>query len=112
MNKSVSTISDELTRNRKQDNTYDPEYAHHKAYVRRRNANFKGKKIVRDANLRQFVEQNLTENKSPEAISGRLKNQEKRLPYVGKNTIYQYQQSPYGKLLGLKKKKKKIWLPR
>lgn len=107
LNKSVSTISDELARNSRQGNIYEPEFAHHKAYVRRQNASFKGQKIVRDRNLRQFIEQSLIEGKTPETISGRLKNQEKSLPYVGKNTIYRYQQSPYGKMLGLKKKKKK-----
>jgi len=81
--------------------------ANHKAYLRRKDASFKGKKITRDNNLRQFVEQNLIEGKTPEAISGRLKNQEKDLPYAGKNTIYRYRQSPYGKMLGLKKRKKK-----
>lgn len=107
MNKSVSTISDELVRNSRQDNIYDPELANHKAYVRRKEASFKGKKIVKDNDLRQFVEQRLIEGKTPETISGRLKNQEKDLPYAGKNTIYRYQQSPYGKMLGLKKKKQK-----
>lgn len=107
MGRSVSTISDELTRNSRQDNIYDPELANHKAYVRRKDASFKGKKITKDNNLREFVEQNLIEGKTPEAIAGRLKNQEANLPYASKDTIYQYQQSPYGRILGLKKRKRK-----
>jgi transposase, IS30 family len=107
LSKSVSTISDELTRNSKKDGSYDPDYANHLAYVRRRKASFKGKKIVKYNELRQFVEQGLTDGKSPDSIAGRLKNHEPHLPYASKDTIYKYQQSPYGKLLGLKKPKKK-----
>jgi IS30 family transposase len=107
LDKSVSTISDELKRNRKKNGHYEPKSAHQKAYVRRRNASFKGKKIVRHENLRKFVEENLIAGQTPQAISGRLRNQEKELPYASKDTIYKYQQSPYGKMLGIKKKKKK-----
>jgi IS30 family transposase len=77
MGKSVSTISDEMRRNSRKDGIYIPSLAQHKAYVRRRSASFKGKKIVSDDNLREFVEQSLMDGQTPEAISGRLKNQKK-----------------------------------
>lgn len=105
LDRSVSTISDEINRNKKMNGTYDPLLAQQKAYVRRRNASFKGKKIVRYDNLREFVEKHIVEGYTPEAIAGRLKNQEKNIPYVGKDTIYKFQQSPYGKLLGVNKEK-------
>lgn len=57
--------------------------------------------------LRLFVERHLLMDQSPEAISGRIKNQEKNIPFVSKNTIYEYLRSPYGKIIGLKLKKKK-----
>lgn len=57
--------------------------------------------------MRKFVEDSLLAGQTPEAIAGRLKNQEKILTYVSKDTIYRYQQSSYGKMLGLKKKSKK-----
>lgn len=47
------------------------------------------------------------DGQSPEAISGRLKYQEKSLPHVSKDAIYQFLRSPYGKIIGLKLKKKK-----
>ena len=56
--------------------------------------------------LRDFVDGALSDGQSPEAIAGRLKHQEKHLPYVSKNTIVRYLKSPYGKLIGLKWKKK------
>jgi IS30 family transposase len=86
---------------------YDPHKANHKAYVRRHNASFRGHIIVRNEKLRSFVEENLLDGQSPEGISGRLKYQEKSLPYASKNAIYDYLHSPYGKIIGLKLKKKK-----
>lgn len=86
---------------------YDPRKAQHKSYVRRHSASFRGQRIVNNRNLRSFVERNLLDGQSPEAISGRLKYQEKRLTYVSKDAIYQYLRSPYGKIIGLALKKKK-----
>lgn len=105
--KTVSTIFDEVKRNKKKNGEYDPKLAQQKAYVRRSNTSFKGKKIVKNENLRKFVEDNLLDGKTPESISGRLKKHEPNLPYASRDTIYKYQQSPYGKMLGIKKKKKK-----
>jgi len=55
--------------------------------------------------LRKFVDGALSDGQSPEAISGRIKYQEKHLPYVSKDTVYRYLKSPYGKLIGIKWKK-------
>jgi len=106
LRRSVSTISDEIKRNSVK-GLYDPHKAQHKAYVRRHNASFRGKSIVRNEKLRTFVEENLLDGQSPGGISGRLKYQEKALPYVSKDVIYAYLRSPYGKVIGLKLKKKK-----
>ena len=57
--------------------------------------------------LRRFVEKHLLLGQSSAAISGRIKYHEKHLPSVSKNTIYRYLRSPYGKIIGLKLKKKK-----
>lgn len=57
--------------------------------------------------LREFIEQNLPDGQSPEAIAGRIKYQEKHLPKVSKDTIYRFLRSPYGKTIGLKLKKQK-----
>lgn len=86
---------------------YDPAKAQQKAYVRRHNASFRGKKIIANQKLRQFVDGALGDGQSPEAIAGRLKHHEKNLPTVSRRTIERYRQSPYGKLIGIKLKPKK-----
>ena len=80
--------------------------AQHKSYVRRKNVSYRGKSIVRNDKLREFVDGALGDGQSAEAIAGRLKYQEKHLPYVSKDTIYRYLKSPYGKAIGIKWKKK------
>ena len=49
----------------------------------------------------------MLDGQSPEAISGRIKYQEKSLPNVSKDVIYQFLRSTYGKVIGLLLKKKK-----
>lgn len=106
LERSVSTISDEI-REGSVKGKYDPKQAHHKAYVRRHYASFRGQKIVSNKKLHSFVESNLLDGQSSEAIAGRIKHQEKDLPNVSKNTIYRYLRGPYGKILGMLLKKKK-----
>jgi IS30 family transposase len=105
LSRSVSTISDEI-KNNSTSGKYDPEKAQHKAYVRRHMASFRGKSVIASKELRSFVEKYLLDGQSPAAISGRIKYQEKDLPYVSKGTIYSYLRSPYGKIIGLKLRKK------
>ena len=57
--------------------------------------------------LKQFIEENLLDGQSPEAITGRIRYREKHLSNVSKNTIYRFLRSPQGKVIGLKLKKKK-----
>jgi IS30 family transposase len=106
LKRSVSTISYEVNNNSTK-GIYDPIKANHKAYIRRHNASFRGKSIVKNKKLRQFVESSLLDGQSPEAIAGRLKYQEEDLLFISKNTIYRFLRSPYGKTIGLKLKKKK-----
>jgi len=106
LSRPVSTISDEIKRNSVRDK-YDPEKAQHKAYVRRHKASFRGKSVIATKELRRFIEHHLLSGQSPAAISGRIRYQEKNLPYVSKDTIYRYLRSPYGKIIGMKLKKKK-----
>lgn len=54
-------------------------------------------KIVHHRKLQNFVEKELYDDQSPEAIAGRLKNHEKQLPHVSKDSIYRYIKSPYGR---------------
>jgi IS30 family transposase len=106
LGRSVSTISEEISRNSIK-GKYCPKVAQNKMSLRRRNASFRGQKIVSCKELKDFIEKNLLDRQSPEAIAGRLKYQEKKLPYVSKDTIYRFLNSPYGSLIKFKLDKEK-----
>ncbi len=75
--------------------------------VRRGKVSYRGKKIIDHPKLRAFVETNLLDGQSPEAIAGRIQYREKELPHISKNSIYRFLRSPYGKIIGLRLAKKK-----
>ena len=106
MNRSHSTISDEIKRG-SVNGIYDPIKAQQKKYVRRHNASFRSAKIVNNKKLREFIEGALCDEQSPEAISGRIKYHEKHFPYVSKNTLYDFLDGPYGKIVKEVRKKRK-----
>lgn len=106
LKRSVSTISDELARNRVR-NKYDPRKAQHRAYVRRKYSKFQGMKVVSSKKLRSFVEENLYDDQSPKAIAGRLKHKDRKLKYVSKNGIYSFIHSVHGRRIEWHRKKRK-----
>jgi transposase, IS30 family len=106
MQRSISTLSEELRLNAVR-GVYDPKKAHHKSYVRRKYSKYQGMKIVRHGKLRDFIEERLHDDQSPEAVSGRLKYREKKLPYVSKNSIRRYIGSVYGRRIEAHRAKKK-----
>lgn len=106
LNRSVSTISDEITRNSVR-GRYDPDKAHHKAYVRRQRSKYQGMHIVCNRKTQQFVDAGLFDDLSPEAIAGRLKTKEKDIKGISKDSIYRYIQSVYGRKIESYRKKKK-----
>lgn len=105
LQRKVSCVSYEI-KNNSTNGIYDPHKAQHKAHVRRWNASYRGKKIVKNKELKKFVDQSLEDGQSAEGIAGRLKYHEKHLPYVSKDTIYRYLKSPHGRLIGIKWKKR------
>jgi IS30 family transposase len=106
INRSVSTVSDEIKRNRV-NGRYDPDKAHHKAYVRRQQSKYQGMHIVRDKEMKKFVDTGLLDDLSPEAIAGRLSVKEKGLVGVSKDSIYRYVQSVYGRKIEAHRKHKR-----
>lgn len=67
-------------------------------------------KIVENQELQKFVESGLYDDLSPEAIAGRITNQEKHLPSVSKDSIRRYIKSPYGRRVeyhGMRQKRKR-----
>jgi transposase, IS30 family len=87
----------ELTRN-KVKGKYDSKKAHHKATLRsKKSAGFRWKKIVQFKELKIFVHKKLYEGRSPEEIAGRIKNVNKQLEHVSKNSIRSYIKSVHGR---------------
>lgn len=76
---------------------YNAKKANHKAYVRRREAKYQGMKIGEHGMLQDYVDKNLYADQSPEAIAGRLQQQEKSLPPVSKDSIRRYIKSVKGR---------------
>lgn len=106
LKRSVSTISDELSRNSVR-GKYDPGKAQHKACVKRKYSKFQGMKVVSSKKLRNFIEEKLYDDQSPKAIAGRLKHKDKRLKYVSKNGIYSFIHSVHGRRVEWHRKKRR-----
>jgi IS30 family transposase len=98
LGRSISTISDELQRNKVR-GVYDARKAQHKAYVRRWRAKQDCLKVVMDAPLKHYVEDKLREEWSPELIAGRLKKRQKELPYASMKAVYKFVYSVHGRTL-------------
>lgn len=64
-------------------------------------------RIIGDKQLKKFVEQHLYDDQSPTAIAGRLKDQERQLQYVSKDSIYRYIESVYGRKIEAHRKRRK-----
>lgn len=96
LDRSVSTICEEIKRN-SVTGKYNPKKAHHKAYARRKYSKYQGMKIVKNRELREFINKKLYGDQSPRAIAGRLKKREKHLPDVSKDSICRYIKSVYGR---------------
>jgi IS30 family transposase len=106
LNRSVSTINDELKRNSVK-GRYDPSKANHKAYVRRQQSKYQGMHIVEDKKMKKFVDTGLLDDLSPQAIAGRLKMKEKDIVGISKNSIYRYIESVYGRKIEVHRKNKR-----
>lgn len=98
LRRSVSTISDEIVRNKVR-GRYVRIKANHKAYVRRRNSKIQCMKVAMDKALKEYVRQHLANDQSPEAIAGRLKNVDTHLQRASHKAIYKFVHSPHGRSL-------------
>lgn len=103
LERSVSTISEEINRN-KTKNGYNSTRAQEKTKLRRTNAQFKSQNIVGNKELREFVEEHLLGGQNPEAIAGRLRIQNK-LPRVSKDSVYRFIKSEHGRRIEHERKK-------
>lgn len=89
-----SSISREIHRNSVR-GSYDPKKAAHKARVRIHETRYQFSKIRMTPRLEEHIVQELKRGRSPEAVSGRLKQQ--KSPWVvSKTAIYDWLDSPSG----------------
>ncbi len=96
LDRSKSSVSDEIKQNSVA-GVYNAKKAHHKAYAKRKYSKIQSLKVVKCFKLWNFVETNIKDDQSPEAISGRLKNVEKNLPPASTKAIYKFVYSVYGR---------------
>lgn len=101
-----ATISREIARNSRQERKkgktvrgeYEAEVADHKARVKRLYAKWNWKKINEDKPLRQYIENEMMNYQSPDAISGKMRL-EKQPFYASKTAIYEWLYSNRGQWL-------------
>ena len=98
LGRSPNTVDQEIKEN-SVNGTYDHLKAQHKAYIKRKYSKYQGMKVVEDNNLRNYVEERLKQDWSPEEISGRIKNYDKHIKYIGFKGIYKFIDSCYGRNL-------------
>lgn len=93
-----SCISDELKRNSVK-GTYSAKKAQQKTYQRYWRARHQHFKVAMSGILRTYVETKLKLFWSPESIAGRIAYVETHLPSVGKDAVYAFVKSVYGRNL-------------
>lgn len=100
-----STISREIARNRRKyrkrkrvknkNASYEAGVAGHKAYVRRQDAKYQGKKIEEHAGLRSYIVRRLKRSWNPDEIAGRMRETGQPF-YASKTAIYEWLRSVWG----------------
>jgi IS30 family transposase len=98
LDRSKSSVIDEINRN-SVNGVYTAKKANHKAYVSRRESKIQCLKVSTNLELRDFVEANIENDQTPQGISGRLKNVEKKIEYASTKAIYKFVYSPLGRNL-------------
>jgi IS30 family transposase len=110
-----TSVVDEVRRNRIK-GTYTAKQAELKTYLRYYRARHQHLKVVMHDGLRKFVREKIKQYWSPEGIAGRLTYVEESLPSVGKDAIYAFVKSVYGRNIEqfpwYRGKKKKVCIPR
>lgn len=110
-----TSVVDEVGRN-KVKGVYNAAKAQHKAAVRYWMARHQHLKVVMYEGLRAFVEEKLARFWSPEGIAGRLTHVERHLPSLGKDAVYAFVGSVYGRpfeqFLWYRGKQQKARVPR
>lgn len=95
LERSPSTISDEI-RLGSVKGIYRADRAQKKADLRRKQAKQQCLKVAMNPVLKAYVTEQLKDDQSPEAISGRIKKIDTHIPYASPKAIYTFITSPHG----------------
>lgn len=96
LGRSLSAVWDEIRLN-STNGIYDAKKAEAKARLRRQNSKLQCMKVAMDPELKDFVTENILDDQSPEGISGRLKEVEKKIQYASTKAIYKFVWSIHGR---------------
>ena len=89
------TVSREVRRRKKKSGRYEATAAQMKADLKRSNSKYRGMKIEKYSELKEYIITRLKDHRSPDEIAGRMKREE-RMPGVNTNAIYKWLYSVYG----------------
>jgi len=95
LGRSQPSISREIRRNSAKDR-YDPRSAKVKARVRRTHSKYQGMKVRERSDLEQYIIAGLKDHKTPEEISGRIKEIDTHISYISAKGIYKWLYSAFG----------------
>lgn len=98
LKRGAGTVSEEIKKNSVK-GRYDPDKAHQKARTRRKNSKYQGMKINSNRELKQYVEDKIKLDWSPEQIAGRIKKIDRYITYASYRVVYKYIESVYGQKL-------------
>jgi len=115
LHRGKTSVTDEVRRNMVR-GAYRAKKAELKTYQRYWRARHQHLKVVLHDGLRKYVQEKLKLFWSPEGIAGRLTHVEKNMPSLGKDAVYAFVGSPYGRpyeqYLWYRGKKRKARIPR
>lgn len=89
------TISREITKHQRKDGHYESGVANHKARIARSGSKYQGMKVEEYPIIKQMVIAGLEAKQSPDAIAGRMKEEEVS-PTISTRAIYRWLYSRYG----------------
>ena len=98
LKRSPNTISYEI-REKSVRGVYDPNKADHKTYTRRKHSKYQAMKVVDNPELRDYVEEKIKKDWSPEQVAGRIHYVDKHITRASYGVIYKFIYSAYGRLL-------------
>lgn len=98
LGKHHSSVSREIINN-SVNGVYNPHKALHKAYVKRKYSKYQGMKVVENREIRNYIEEKMKLDWSPEAVTGRLRLDTGGRLSIHHTSIYKYLYTVYGQHL-------------